>query len=309
MIIERQFLASGSGLNFTFDYRQHFVYIQQLFYGKWNYWYSLPGPSDGMSFQIGFANIAIIFIATIGLFFCTNRKKITILYPVIIFCLFLTLTYSESIWKSLPMLGIVQFPWRFLFLPSLLLPIILFEVLSDIPKIPNIIKSVSAIFLVVLALYNVRNYRRPMVFLPISIFQTRFIEESRYTTTTARGEIVPRWTVPDKFEGGVVIDSQRFQSIPRTLVNDDIFFTLLTPATVTIRKNYYPGWQLVNQATHQRIEVQPDTSGDITSTLPAGSYGYIYHQTDLEILANAISLFSLGTLLYYYKVSRHRQNK
>lgn len=300
MIFERQYLTSGYNNNFTFDYRQHFLLPSQLIYGKWDYWYSNPGPVDGMSFQLGFTNILIIIFSLISLIFLKNKRIALFLQLVVLLTLFLTLECSQFVWETIKPLQTIQFPWRLLFLSTLLCPMLFFESISHFPKLRLSYKYFLAFFLIILAVFNVRNYRRPMEYLDSQKYQQLFLDENYKSTTSSRDEIAPTWSPKLKDLGGRVIIAATGQEVlsqrnPKSIEFEikDISF----PVPVTILKNYFPGWKLTDLSHNRPISIQPDSNGNVTVTLPPGRYGYRYHQTQIEIIANLISISSFVILL------------
>lgn len=116
-----------------YDYTAHFVDLRQLFVSR--FWGD--GPSvwgtidDGMSFQVGHVHwlgalvtIALIFNAfglrkdlkRIPEYLRKNPATLASLYLLVValVALFMTHTRSTFIWKLVPQLGYLQFPWRFL---------------------------------------------------------------------------------------------------------------------------------------------------------------------------------------------------
>lgn len=106
------------------NFRDHFVYLRQLWDFPWGYGGSAPGLNDGMSFKIGKINIlASLFASVIFISVALNSKKkkdnrLTVLfYGSVLLTLasvFLSLDISERLWELLPNFSYIQYPWRFL---------------------------------------------------------------------------------------------------------------------------------------------------------------------------------------------------
>jgi len=64
-LLERRFVAQEQWVGAGYGYAQHFVYPFQLFSGFWGYDPALPGPADGMSFQLGVVPIVLGLAATL----------------------------------------------------------------------------------------------------------------------------------------------------------------------------------------------------------------------------------------------------
>jgi hypothetical protein len=290
-IIEKNLITSGFKNSYTFNYSDHFLFPRQLLYGKWDYWYSLPGPNDGLSFQLGFTNILICFISLFSLIF-TKNKKILLLLILFFISLFFTLDYSRFIWQWFKPMQIIQFPWRFLFIPVAIFPLLFFESFPKTSPTPNLF----AVFLFLLALFNTRNYRRPLIFISLAELQSRFNLNYPKTTTAVREEISPRWVTREKYFGGQLINSQTNEKISD--ISNGSIFSVSQKTSVVIRKNYFPGWQLTKLPLGKTINYSPDFDGNISAVLENGRYRLQYTGTLIEKFADLISLLSLIFLCY-----------
>jgi len=298
MMLENNYIASGLNNGFSYEYQNHFLYPFQLLYGKWGYGYSIPGPGDGMSFQIGITNLLIITGAFCSLFFIKNKKNILFLLVIIVCSLFLTLTYSKFIWDTVPILQIIQFPWRLLFIPTLLCPLLFAEWILNIPKVTTTQKYIFTIVFITLAAINTRNYRRATEYVSMETYQGKIIADEQKTTTVARNEVSPIWSPVPKSQGNRVIDTKKGSTIPITIKPESVTFTIDSEnQQITILKNYFPGWKLTNITDSKNIPIQPDPDGNITVSLPKGTYTYMYGQTAIERYANIISIGSFFIFL------------
>lgn len=110
---------------FTMDYlnyEAHFVTLKQLFINRnWGHGPSIFGPYDDLSFAIGWPHwFLIVPLVLITIYFFVKRKNIdkAILISGIVSMFFIAsfLIHGRSvfIWKALPIMSIIQFPWRFL---------------------------------------------------------------------------------------------------------------------------------------------------------------------------------------------------
>ncbi|MGI5828171.1 MAG: 6-pyruvoyl-tetrahydropterin synthase-related protein [Patescibacteria group bacterium] len=105
-----------------FNYKNHFVAFSQLFVPNWGYGASQPDLHDDMSFYFG--NDVLSLIAVVGIMTVVKEfKKRTFSKSAVLFLallllltlsLFLTFTKSRFLWDMFPILGYIQFPWRFL---------------------------------------------------------------------------------------------------------------------------------------------------------------------------------------------------
>jgi hypothetical protein len=101
------------------DYRQHFVYLRQLWHSPWGYGGSLYGLLDGLSFQIGKLHLVFSLVVLLSAgYFLLKRKKaseIFFLFAILLgLSIFLVSFYSQFLWDMIQPLSYIQFPWRFL---------------------------------------------------------------------------------------------------------------------------------------------------------------------------------------------------
>lgn len=117
-LLERRFVAQEQWVAEGYNYAQHFVYPAQLFSGFWGYDPALPGPADGMSFQLGVMPVILGLAATIFAF----RKKgpageraLTLFFAgATLLLVAFMLPLSKPAWDLLPIASLIQFPWRLL---------------------------------------------------------------------------------------------------------------------------------------------------------------------------------------------------
>lgn len=114
-----------------FDYRQHFVDLNQLFISNfWGYNSSVWGPDDGLSLSTGQIQVIGALLALIlALFNFKKFKKLSLTVFVIfgleILVLFMNHQRSAPVWTLFESaLIFVQFPWRFLSISIFLLSIL-----------------------------------------------------------------------------------------------------------------------------------------------------------------------------------------
>jgi len=117
-LIRMQALTQG-----YFEYRNHFVEPAQWLHYDWGFGASVRGPADGMSFQVGAVQWAVIIVAAACSVAAAARRRLTpddwdlvFWLGTIAFALFMTTAASMPLWGAVPQLSFLQFPWRFLML-------------------------------------------------------------------------------------------------------------------------------------------------------------------------------------------------
>ena len=113
-VLEYRFVRTDQWLGTYYDYSQHFVYLFQLFNPQWGFGISLPGPNDGMSFQIG---VVPVLLSLLALFAVVANPRGTRRYWLFFLVMtgviaILMLGISLPVWRTLSFLAFAQFPWR-----------------------------------------------------------------------------------------------------------------------------------------------------------------------------------------------------
>lgn len=115
----------------VFNFVDHFPTLGQLIKPGWSYGASVAGPYDGMSFFLGVVNWVLVIVG-VALYIAFWRKysksqKIILGWSILSFGLSLLMMNYRSIflWQHLPLLPYFQFPWRFLIITTLVVPILI----------------------------------------------------------------------------------------------------------------------------------------------------------------------------------------
>ncbi|MBI3449237.1 MAG: hypothetical protein HY049_10020 [Acidobacteria bacterium] len=101
-------------------YGDHFLEAPQLFSTAWGFGASVPGTADHMSFQMGWAHVALL-LAAIAAAALTGRGRAAVGFAALLAVggSTLTLSITRPLWDRLHVLQNVQFPWRFLMVVGL----------------------------------------------------------------------------------------------------------------------------------------------------------------------------------------------
>jgi hypothetical protein len=117
MLLERGNVAEWQWVKDTYNYRLHFVYPGQFLSPTWGYGYSVAGANDGMSFQVG---VAVFLAAAVGAAALLLRRAAVprLLFGFLLLltalAVFMMLPVSAAVWDILPLVDLIQFPWRLL---------------------------------------------------------------------------------------------------------------------------------------------------------------------------------------------------
>ena len=158
---------------------QHLPTLHQLLYSPWGFGFSLPGPWDGLSFQVGMANWLILFLSTALL--VRNRQALYLTF--VCWLSIILMIWSPLNFWNWPITQSIQFPWRLLAIPLIFTPILLSYLPSRFPKI-----IIS--LLLVLAIYSNRNHIRTNLPQFVGSADADFLT-SDTTTTATPDEFMP----------------------------------------------------------------------------------------------------------------------
>ncbi|MBI1871962.1 hypothetical protein HYS10_00930 [Candidatus Collierbacteria bacterium] len=173
VVFEQKFAHTETLLYGYFNYLAHFATIKQLFLTTfWGYGSSEIGGTDDIGLFLGpihlFLGLTSLIIAIIHLRKKELRQHSTLILLSLLFILFsLFMTHSRStfIWKLIPPLAFLQFPWRFLVTASTFLALISgFFVFKLGNKLGYYLAAIAVLFLF---LFN-RSFWKSRVWLDIT---------------------------------------------------------------------------------------------------------------------------------------------
>ena len=289
-LYERQFVV---GLN-TVNYRDHFAALVQILFPSWGSGYSVLGISDGMSFQIGIVSLLIIGAAAILLFkknrlAPTIKQMVALSLFVIIAGSFLMTEYSAFLWRAVPVLGYLQFPWRLLSVIMIAVSVLAGFVSHVTPKFGIILALCSVFF--------VFSYTRPVTYESRS--DEYYLSRDWFTSgTSSLGDAFQtQWK-----QGDINYSPQNFsvseRSIDYTKLNPVSYVLLLHASisgTLIAPIAYYPGWQA--NIGGRSVPISPGEHGTIT--LPVHEGDQLLHiRLDSAPWQQAAGITSLLSLLF-----------
>jgi len=315
--LERQFMVADTIFNFI----DHFPFIKQLIIPSWGYGASIPGPNDGMSFQIGIVNLLIIFLTIICFVWLLVKRKIgktTLALCIwgivsLSFALFFMNIRSAFLWRSIPIISYFQFPWRFLTLTTFLTAFFA-AMLEKLFLFKG--KKIVTVILLVLTLFLTFNYFRPEKIL--SERNDEYFMNIYFATKTKNGyrnfisseylgnteeylrlpigtEKKPNFSPDKKIEIKEGVLNYKEESA----VNYKGDFFTENPTEIFIHNYYFPGWVASVDGKELKIGVNKPY-GDMILYVSKGNHEFSvkFKETNLRILADLISVFSLTLVVY-----------
>ena len=294
-----------SGLQ-IFDVFAHFPDLYQLLIPSWGSGFSGAGLQNGLSFQIGIANLIAVFLSLIIIFLQIKKKEKMISYTAFfliwfIFVLFLMLDISKPVWQAIPLMNYFQFPWRLLSIEILFASFLAGSIVSLIGDKYTRIKIFLALILVFSAFALGIGYTKPAYY--------HYRNDNYYVTrsnfidgTNSPGNVfntIFLKTIPDKKkekaeflkgEGKIVLIREKSNSYN---------FEINSRADSEILMNlaYYPGWEVY--VNDKKTDVKQTQDGRFTFSLPLGEnkIEVIFKDTFIRKFAAFISFISLIFLL------------
>lgn len=284
----------------------HFPTLQQLFIPSWNY--GVPPAKDAFSYQLGIPYTLLLIIFISMTIYAVVKKKLQsriLLFVLGVLALFFFLfsPLSNVVWKHLPLLNEINYPW------TLLLPMTFLISLTSGVLVKEKLLRIILFGIVILAIFLTIPYASP------SRFETR--DDTYYisndATTTSSKELMPLWVkeyptnMPDK-----KVVSENPSDISREIFSSNKFsFLINSPKdqVVTINRIYYPGWEIKVNGSTTPISYE-NKKGVMMLKVPAGNVvvtGILY-ETPLRLISDIISILSLLCILIIYLKRKYIKN-
>jgi len=283
------------------DRNLYFVELDQFLTPRWGY--GVPIDTNGFSYQLGLVHLIVlvltifVFIFTIrhsGKYRSAGRLQMTVLLiSVILFYIFLLFKPSEFLWKNIPLLSEINYPWIALgilgFLISLLAGFLSKEVLGRFVMI----------FLGIIAVFVVLPYAKPQQY--INKGDSYYLTND--ATTTSSNELMPLWVreKPTKRFIEKVAIVEGTGAVKNISYNSKkITFNVLAEENTKVRVNtiYYPGWKVYVDNKEVQISYGNE-HGVMDIPIPSGKHlvRANFTETPLRLISNTISLLSFFVLL------------
>lgn len=331
-ILEYQYVRTDQWLGNYYDYTNHFVSLFQLFNPQWGFGISVAGPNDTMSFQLGVVPVVLALLALIAIVKNPNNtRRYWIFFGAMALIIAgLMLGPSLTIWKSLPILSFIQFPWRLLVFTTIALAILAGAiVVADERENDSRPGALPAILLGACIVLGSYPYLTAQMILepkegPISILGLFRFQQSagEMTGSTAWVKNIPDWSpVADVYFAGKRVKTK----IDFTDINPDeiwlgvdqtgkgvrangerVFFdSKVDGLPITFNTFYYPGWRAYLTPEHsdeivRELKIEPvGDLGRIQVRVPQGRYWLTlrFEDSPPRIVGQGISAVSIVIVL------------
>lgn len=312
-----------------YSYAIHFVSLFQLFISNvWSDGPSIWGPGDQLSFSVGYLHWLIPVFISLYLFLKFLKKRqlsrLEIITGIVIvlafFSAFMTHERSTFIWKLIPTLQKIQFPWRFLnvteFLFSLSVGLFPSLVLSFSKMNRYWYSGLITLVVVVLIALNAAHFV-PITSGPITDAQKFSGQAWVNQVTGGIYDYLPKTagTAPKspahEYLDQIIPGDADYSLTGQKKGTDWQFFnlTLEKPSVVYLPILAFPEFKVFDNQQPIAFQIEPEL-GRISLTLDAGQHQLFIklYNTPIRTIANTLTIFSLLAVAFIAipKHGRHR---
>lgn len=287
--------ALNSGTN---NYALHFVVPIQLWDSPWGFGGSTQGINDGMSFKIGKIHLIFGFISLIFSIFLYLKNKLKSNYKyiliavlsILIISIALMLQGSDIIYKSVPLMDFIQYPWRFLnfVIFSLSLSLIFLNLIRN-----SFLKYTLAITAAFLVIYVNSKYFDVKYIYPLTEKDYISSEQNLFNISKISDEYLPPKLVPPL--SIKEIKSEHYD------INKTVYKTLSLnmekPSVYQTNIAYFPGWEVKD---NKQFIKHFESNGFIAFNVKEGKHNieFRFNNTLIRGFANTISFLAFILIIY-----------
>ena len=255
------------------NFRDHFVYLDQLWAAPWGFAGSTAGRADGMSFMVGKLHVlfAAVAVLCISLYRPLRSRYGALVVSSLVLCLFflyMTTPASLPVWESLKYFSFVQFPWRHLMFVICFISILAALSIERVPKQ----WFFSLVLCGIVIGYNGK-YFKPQYSMDTKDADFTSKKVMNWNTSQILDEYMPLGFVRPKSEDqlprSLLKGSSEAMNQQSTTTSFSFTYTGDNPQTLVINRAYYPSWMVTvdNQRT-QSLESQ----GLLSISVPQGTH-------------------------------------
>jgi len=239
--------AFGGGFSSVF----HVVYPRQLVSPEWRFGSSDLGDADGMSFQLGLPHLVL---AALGAYLAGDRRFVRGAFLTYLALVLMMTPFATTLWKTVPVLRTVQFPWRILAVTGTL-QIVACAGLARLPGLRTAGRDpLLACMLMASALwYSAQFAEHPvMMDMNVCVDSFRASDQDSLDPMAGANEFLPRTALPapptaPRGQAASLVFDGTGRALP--LPGNDPYHLRYrvynqgpTKSTATINQLYLPGW-------------------------------------------------------------------
>jgi len=316
VLFESKLVQIESMFQNYYHYSVHFISLRQIFLNTfWGDGPSLWGTFDGMSFMLGILHWLLPSLLFIYFSYQTLRHRNIKenLLPILLILMAFMATFmahekSTLIWKYLPVVQKIQFPWRFLNHG-------LFFFSLSLAFLPQVFKKIFPqtyyfpVFVIALAVVTLNyKYFFPVTFGPITDSQKFSGQAWTNQITSGIYDYLPKTaSTAAKISAAELIDEvspagTEYQILGQQKGSNWRLFNLKNESTAkfTLAQLYFPNYQIYDNGQIQKFEVEP-LHGRITLNLDPGNHQIFlkFSDTPIRTFSNYLSLFAWIFVILY----------
>ena len=314
--VERRFVHADRMISEWYSFEHHFVPIARVVYSPWRYDYNqFPDTGQTMTLEIGPIHLIVALFA-LGLLVWRWKGRASSAptagttamlagsLGLLAIGAFMMTRASLPIWRMIPLLTYLQFPWRYLLLASLATAVLAAAPFTLVRTGTPAARILCASFLIVFVAYGYRR-AKPAGF---ENYPSDFFTAQNYlgapAATTSLDEFTPVW---DSIRDTAATARRKTSDVTvasgaATVVEEGESrrlakrwnLSVAAPATLRIHAHYFPGWNVtLDGATLPITITTPD--GLMEVNVAAGSHrlALTKHATPIERAADLVSLAAL----------------
>jgi hypothetical protein len=309
------------------DYKQHFLYIRQLWNSPWGYGGSLYGLLDGISFEIGKIHIVLTVTGIIvtalmwGRLKGSQKKAAVFIYSAAILASAMTTFKSQFIWDAVSFLHYLQFPWRFLVFCAFTFSaggVLWLWFISD--------KTARYVSVIIVGLSLIIAFQQ---FIPkeyVSGKDDSYISEDtiKWEVSKSSYEFMYK-DVDTQISGPVTLFAEKKEDLPKELFKvKNANITIIKDTShrkefeaisekeeqFILNRSYFPGWKASVNGEYVEIK-RMSPAAAMSVTLPPGNSTVVFTftNTPIRIIAEIITVLSLLLLIYFIYIERTTSSK
>jgi len=289
MVLERNYIVQAQWVHDTYQYQRHFVYPNQLLSSFWGFGYSVEGPNDGVSFQLGLMPVILSVVAAVAALRANANRRGLVWFFVMttLGAVAMMLPPVRPVWDALPLVGLVQFPWRLLAVATVTTAILSGAAVAQLATLSSEDGTATATvcvlaLVVLLASYP---YTRPEYTpvtprdespLAIIDFETQHPDMVGIThwarLVPAETPLLEQYLAGKPLEKVVVLRGQgRAETVRYGGASVEAQVDAVSDVTVQFRTYWFPGWQA--RIDGKKADSRPEGEyGLLTMDVPAGQH-------------------------------------
>jgi len=326
MALEFRYVRLDQWMGGYYGYRDHFVYLFQLFSSFWGYGLSEPGLEDGLPFQLGAIPLVFGFLSLVALRRVERgelRRLLLFFQATTVVIIFLMLPASIPLWEVLRLVTFAQFPWRLLTLAIVALSFLAGSILVGADSSPQGVSPLAVVALAALVILGSYAYLMPQIVEPaegpVSLQGLMEFQRSagEMTGSTTWVHEIPIWSPMAQHivtQDKPLITKVDFGSLPAKrkekiiVVTEElgttfekVVFRARKEGRITFNTFYYPGWHaylLESEAGPivRELPIVPHgTLGKITVTVPEGDHYLLlrFEDTPVRVVGKYVTALSV----------------